>query len=172
VAYAFIPHFAGEEYFDGLKYPKEWYKVSVEQTLPARKQIAEIFNRQGWDCDLKSMTRRMLKQPANKVRHNAFTDYLTLKEMGQKGQLTEADKETWQHILGFGQVHYLYERNGKRLGGTDYESRSECVVKLYVQWLKEDRLPECVLKRRFPIKRLWALRCRIKASVSLHCGKL
>ena len=146
IAYALIPHFAGEEYGQGMKYPKEWYKVSVEQTLPARKQIAEIFNRQGWDCDLKSMTRRMLKQPANKVRHNAFTDYLTLKEMGQKGQLTEADKETWQHILGFGQVHYLYERNGKRLGGTDYESRSECVVKLYVQWLKDQRLPDCVLK--------------------------
>ncbi len=146
IAYALIPHFAGEEYGQGMKYPKEWYKVSVEQTLPARKQIAEIFNRQGWDCDLKSMTRRMLKQPANKVRHNAFTDYLTLKEMGQKGQLTEADKETWQHILGFGQVHYLYERNGKRLGGADYESRSECVVKLYVQWLKDQRLPDCVLK--------------------------
>ncbi len=146
IAYALIPHFAGEEYSQGMKYPKEWYKVSVEQTLPARKQIAEIFNRQGWDCDLKSMTRRMLKQPANKVRHNAFTDYLTLKEMGQKGQLTEADKETWQHILGFGQVHYLYERNGKRLGGADYESRSECVVKLYVQWLKDQHLPDCVLK--------------------------
>ncbi len=157
IAYALIPHFAGEEYGQGMKYPKEWYKVSVEQTLPARKQIAEIFNRQGWDCDLKSMTRRMLKQPANKVRHNAFTDYMTLKEMGQKGQLTEADKETWQHILGFGQVHYLYERNGKRLGGTDYESRSECVVKLYVQWLKDQRLPDCVLKflyRKFSFREL------------------
>nr|WP_296438979.1 hypothetical protein [uncultured Acetatifactor sp.] len=146
IAYALIPHFAGEEYGEGMKYPKEWYKVSVEQTFPARKQVAEIFNSQGWDCDLKSMTRRMLKQPANKVRHNAFSDYLSLKEMGRSGQLTEAEKETWQHILGLGQVHYLYERNGKRLGSGDYESRSECVVKLYVQWLKEDRLPECVLK--------------------------
>ena len=69
-----------------------------------------------------------------------------LKGDGRSGQLTEAEKETWQHILGLGQVHYLYERNGKRLGSGDYESRSECVVKLYVQWLKEDRLPECVLK--------------------------
>lgn len=146
IAYALIPHFAGEEYGQGMKYPKEWYKVTVEQTFPARKQVAEIFNRQGWDCDLKSMTRRMMKQPANKVRHNAFSDYLNLKEMGLRGQLTETEKEEWQHILGFGQVHYLYERNGKRLGGTDYESRSECVVKLYVQWLKNERLPECVLK--------------------------
>ncbi len=146
IAYALVPHFAGEEYGEGMKYPKEWYKVSVEQTFPARKQVAEIFNRQGWECDLKSMTRRMLKQPANKVRHNAFSDYLNLKEMGRGGQLTEAEKETWQHILGLGQVHYLYERNGKRLGSGDYESRSECVVKLYVQWLKEERLPECVLK--------------------------
>ena len=146
IAYALVPHFAGEEYGQGMKYPKEWYKVSVEQTFPARKQVAEIFNRQGWDCDLKSMTRRMLKQPANKVRHNAFSDYLNLKEMGRRGQLTEAEKETWQHVLGLGQVHYLYERNGKRLGSGDYESRSECVVKLYVQWLKEERMPECVLK--------------------------
>ena len=146
IAYALVPHFAGEEYREGMKYPKEWYKVSVEQTFPARKQVAEIFNRQGWDCDLKSMTRRMLKQPANKVRHNAFSDYLDLKEMGCRGQLTEAEKETWQHILGFGQVHYLFERNGKRLGSADYESRSECVVKLYVQWLKDEGLPECVLK--------------------------
>lgn len=146
IAYALVPHFAGEEYGQGMKYPKEWYKVSVEQTFPARKQVAEIFNRQGWDCDLKSMTRRMLKQPANKVRHNAFSDYLNLKEMGRRGQLTEAEKETWQHVLGLGQVHYLYERNGKRPGSGDYESRSECVVKLYVQWLKEERLPECVLK--------------------------
>ena len=146
IAYALVPHFAGEEYREGMKYPKEWYKVSVEQTFPARKQVAEIFNRQGWDCDLKSMTRRMLKQPANKVRHNAFSDYLDLKEMGRQGQLTEAEKETWQHILGLGQVHYLYERNGKQLGSADYESRSECVVKLYVQWLKDEGLPECVLK--------------------------
>ena len=146
IAYALVPHFAGEEYREGMKYPKEWYKVSVEQTFPARKQVAEIFNRQGWDCDLKSMTRRMLKQPANKVRHNAFSDYLDLKEMGRQGLLTEAEKETWQHILGLGQVHYLFERNGKRLGSADYESRSECVVKLYVQWLKDEGLPECVLK--------------------------
>lgn len=146
IAYALVPHFAGEEYREGMKYPKEWYKVSVEQTFPARKQVAEIFNRQGWDCDLKSMTRRMLKQPANKVRHNAFSDYLDLKEMGRQGQLTEAEKEIWQHILGLGQVHYLYERNGKQLGSADYESRSECVVKLYVQWLKDEGLPECVLK--------------------------
>ena len=146
IAYALVPHFAGEEYREGMKYPKEWYKVSVEQTFPARKQVAEIFNRQGWDCDLKSMTRRMLKQPANKVRHNAFSDYLDLKEMGRQGQLTEAEKETWQHILGLGQVHYLYERNGKQLGSAGYESRSECVVKLYVQWLKDEGLPECVLK--------------------------
>ena len=146
IAYALVPHFAGEEYREGMKYPKEWYKVSVEQTFPARKQVAEIFNRQGWDCDLKSMTRRMLKQPANKVHHNAFSDYLDLKEMGRQGQLTEAEKETWQHILGLGQVHYLYERNGKQLGSADYESRSECVVKLYVQWLKDEGLPECVLK--------------------------
>lgn len=146
IAYALVPHFAGEEYREGMKYPKEWYKVSVEQTFPARKQVAEIFNRQGWDCDLKSMTRRMLKQPANKVRHNAFSDYLDLKEMGRQGQLTEAEKEIWQHILGLGQVHYLYERNGKQLGSADYESRSECVVKLYVQWLKDEGLPEYVLK--------------------------
>ena len=137
IAYALIPHFAGEEYGEGMKYPKEWYKVSVEQTFPARKQVAEIFNRQGWDCDLKSITRRMLKQPASKVRHNAFSDYLALKEMGSQGKLTEAEKESWQHILGLGQVHYLYERNGKRLGSGDYESRSECVVRLYVQWLKQ-----------------------------------
>ena len=157
IAYGLIPHFAGEEYREGMKYPKEWYKVSVEQTFPARKQVAEIFNRQGWDCDLKSMTRRMLKQPANKVRHNAFSDYLALKEMGRRGQLTEAEKETWQYILGFGQVHYLFERNGKRPGTGDYESRSECVVKLYVQWLKEERLPECVLKflyRKFSFREL------------------
>lgn len=68
MAYAFIPHFAGEEYFDGLKYPKEWYKVSVENTFPARRYAAEIFNRQGRDCDLKSMTNRILRQPGNKVR--------------------------------------------------------------------------------------------------------
>ena len=46
IAYALVPHFAGEEYREGMKYPKEWYKVSVEQTFPARKQVAEIFNRQ------------------------------------------------------------------------------------------------------------------------------
>ena len=43
VAYAFIPHFAGEEYFDEQKYPKEWYKVSVENTFPGRRFAAEIF---------------------------------------------------------------------------------------------------------------------------------
>ncbi len=146
IAYAFIPHFAGEEYFEGLKYPKEWYKVSVENTFPARKYMAQVFNMQGRECDLKSMTGRMLRQPANKVRHNAFSDYLSMKEMSREGRLTEQEKETWEHILNFCQVCYLYERNGKRLGSADYESRSECVVKLYVQWLKDEGLPESVLK--------------------------
>ncbi len=145
IAYAFIPHFAGEEYFDGLKYPKEWYKVSVENTFPARKQIAEIFNMQGRECDLKSMTGHILRQPANKVRHNAFSDYLEMKEMSRNGQLTEGEREKWEGILGLCQVYYLYERNGKSMGGA-YESRSECVVKLYVQWLKDEQLPEEVLK--------------------------
>lgn len=146
IAYAFIPHFAGEEYFDGKIYPKEWYKVSVEDTFPARKYAAEIFNMQGRDCDLKSMTGRMLRQPANRVRHHAFSDYMTMKEMSGKGQLTEQERDKWQHILGLCQVNYLYERNGKSLGTKDYESRSECVVKLYVQWMKDERLPEQVLK--------------------------
>lgn len=145
VAYAFIPHFAGEEYFDGLKYPKEWYKVSVENTFPARKYAAEIFNMQGRECDLKSMTNRILRQPAIKVRHNAFSDYLAMKEMNKEGRLTEGEKETWQHILGACQPYYLYERNGKKAVTADYESRSESVVKLYVQWLKDERLPVEVL---------------------------
>lgn len=146
IAYALVPHFAGEEYTEGLKYPKEWYKVSVEDTFPARKHMAEIFNFQGRNCDLKSVTRKMLKQPANKVRYNAFSDYITLKEMNRRGQLTERDRETWQRILRFCQVHYLYERNGRQLRGADCESRSECVAKLYAQWLKDEALPEHVLK--------------------------
>ncbi len=145
VAYAFIPHFAGEEYFDGLKYPKEWYKVSVENTFPARRVAAEIFNRQGRDCDLKSMTNHILRQPGNKVRHNAFSDYLTMKEMNRDGRLTDREKETWQHVLGACQPYYLYERNGKKPGTADYESRSESVVKLYVQWLKDEQPPREVL---------------------------
>lgn len=145
IAYAFIPHFAGEEYFDGLKYPKEWYKVSVENTFPGRRYAAEIFNMQGRECDLKSMTNRILRQPANKVRHNAFSDYLAMKEMNRDGRLTDGEKEVWQHILGACQPYYLFERNGKKLGGADYESRSECVVKLYVQWLRDEQLPREVL---------------------------
>lgn len=146
IAYAFVPHFAGEEYFEDKRYPKEWYKVSVENTFPARKQVAEIFNMQGRDCDLKSMTRRILKQPANKVRHNSFSDYVTLKEMEADGRLTEEEPETWKHILGMSQEFYLFERNGKKPGSGDYESRSECGIKLYVQWLKDTRLPAYVLK--------------------------
>lgn len=146
IAYAFVPHFAGEEYLEGKKYPKEWYKVSVENTFPARKHVAEIFNMQGVDCDLKAMTRKILNQPANKVRHNSFSDYLTLKEMEAGGQLTEEERETWQHILGMSQEFYLFERNGKKPGSGDYESRSECGIKLYVQWLKDTQLPACVLK--------------------------
>ena len=114
IAYAFIPHFAGEEYFEGLKYPKEWYKVSVENTFPGRRYAAEIFNKQGRECDLKSMTNRILRQPANKVRHNAFSDYLTMKEMSRDGRLTDGEREVWQHILGACQPYYLFERNGKR----------------------------------------------------------
>ncbi len=145
VAYAFIPHFAGEEYFDEQKYPKEWYKVSVENTFPGRRFAAEIFNMQGRECDLKSMTGRILRQPANKVRHNAFSDYLAIKEMGRNGRLTEGEKEIWQHILGVCQPFYLYERNGKQRGSGAYEARSECVVKLYVQWLKDEQAPRDVL---------------------------
>ena len=145
IAYAFIPHFAGEEYFEGLKYPKEWYKVSVENTFPGRRYAAEIFNMQGRECDLKSMTNRIQRQPANKVRYNAFYDYLVMKEMGRDGRLTDREKETWQHILGACQPYYLYERNGKQKGGADYESRSESVVKLYVRWLKDEQVPREVL---------------------------
>ncbi len=150
IAYAMVPRFEREEYFEGLRYPKEWYKVSVdreeEELFPVARYVAEIFNIQGRECDLKSMTRKMLAQPGNKTRHNAFSDYLTMKAMNSRGQLLEGEGEKWQGILSKCQVHYLYERNGKRPGFGDYESRSECVVKLYVQWLKDEKLPECVLK--------------------------
>lgn len=147
IAYGLVPRFERAEYFEGLKYPKEWYKVSTErgELFPAIDYVAEIFNIQGRECDLKSMTRRMMNQPGNKVRHNAFSDYLALREMSRRG-LLEGDGEVWQSILNKCRVHYLYERNGKRPGQGDYESRSECVVKLYVQWLKDERLPEQVLK--------------------------
>ena len=117
----------------------------MENTFPARRYAAEIFNRQGRDCDLKSMTNRILRQPGNKVRHNAFSDYLTMKEMNRDGRLTDREKETWQHVLGACQPYYLYERNGKKPGTADYESRSESVVKLYVQWLKDEQPPREVL---------------------------
>ena len=145
IAYAFIPHFAGEEYFEGLKYPKEWYKVSVENTFPGRRYAAEIFNMQGRECDLKSMTGRIQRQPANKVRYNAFSDYLAMKEMSRDGRLTDREKETWQQILGLCQPCYLFERNGKLPGSGAYESRSESVVKLYVRWLRDEQLPREVL---------------------------
>ena len=143
IAYGLVPRFERAEYFEGLKYPKEWYKVSTErgELFPAIDYVAEIFNIQGRECDLKSMTRRMMNQPGNKVRHNAFSDYLALREMSRRG-LLEGDGEVWQSILNKCRVHYLYERNGKRPGQGDYESRSECVVKLYVQWLKDERLPQ------------------------------
>lgn len=117
-----------------------------EEYFPVMGYVAEIFRIQGREYDLESMIRRMLRQPANKARRNAFADYLAVREMSRRGQLTEADGEIWQPILNKCQVHYLYERNGRRPGQGDYESRSECVVKLYVQWLKDERLPECVLK--------------------------
>ena len=157
IAYAVTPHFAGEEYFEGFTYPKEWYKVSVDNTFPVRKHIADIFNMQGRECDLKNMTSHILHRPANKVRYNAFSDYLALKEMNQKGELTEREQETWQHILGQAQINYIYERNGKMPGMGAYESRSECVVKLYVQWLKDERLPVDTLKfiyKKFAFKDL------------------
>ena len=168
IAYAFIPHFAGEEYFEGLKYPKEWYKVSVENTFPGRRYAAEIFNMQGRECDLKSMTNRILRQPANKVRHNAFSDYLAMKEMSRDGRLTAGEREIWQHTLGACQPYYLFERNGKRIGGADYESRSECVVKLYVQWLKDEQLPEEVLL--FFYKKLDFKALERSSTRGLYCG--
>ena len=52
--------------------------------------------------------------------------------------MTEENRKAWESILKMCQVHYLYERNGKQMGSGAYESRSECVVKLYVQWLKDE----------------------------------
>ncbi|HBA50930.1 MAG TPA: hypothetical protein DCZ91_24665 [Lachnospiraceae bacterium] len=147
IAYAFIPHFAGEEYFEGKKYPKEWYKVSAENdTFQARKYAAEIFNMQGVECDLKSMTNHILRQPALKCRHNAFTDYLLLKEKNRNGQLTESESKNWQPVLRLAKLHHLYERNGKAAYDADGEARGECLIKLYVQWFKDERIPECVMK--------------------------
>lgn len=147
IAYAFIPHFAGEEYFEGKKYPKEWYKVSVDSDTPgARKYIAEIFNIQGVECDLKSMTNHILRQPALKVRHNAFSDYLILKEKNRNCLLTEGEGKSWKPLLRFAKSHHLYERNGKCPYDADGEARGECLIKLYVQWFKEEQIPECVLK--------------------------
>lgn len=146
IAYALLPHFEKEEYFEDKKYPKEWYKVSVEHTFLARKYAAEILNMQGRDSDLKSMTGHIKRMPANKVRYNSFLDYLTVRKMSQNSELTEHESAVWQHILHFGKVCYLYERNGKQLGSQEYEARSECVVRLYVQWLKDEKIPEWVLR--------------------------
>lgn len=145
VAYAFVPYYAGAEYFPGKVYPKEWYKVDVAEGFPARRYAAEIWNMQGVECDLKSVTRQ-LGRPDNRVRHHSFEDYLILKMMHRKGLLTEQEKSKWTGILDCGCVHRFYERNGKNPGSGSYESRSECLIKLYTQWLRDEQLPACVLK--------------------------
>lgn len=145
LAYAFVPYYAGTEYLPDREYPKEWYKVDVNESFPARKYAGEIWNMQGLECDLKSVTRQM-DRPDNRVRHHAFADYLTLKTMNRNGRLTEKDKEDWTRILDAGYVSRLYERNGKSVGAELYEARSECVIKLYAQWLRDEQVPSCVLQ--------------------------
>lgn len=145
IAYAFVPYYAGPEYFPDRKYPKEWYKVDVNGSCPARTYAGEIWNMQGLECDLKSVTRQ-LGRPDNRVRHHAFADYLTLKTMSRNGMLTERDKEVWTKILDAGYVTRLYERNGKNAGTEPYEARSECVIKLYTRWLRDEQVPACVLQ--------------------------
>ncbi len=113
--------------------------------FPGRRYAAEVFNIGSEGDDLLFRAARRLRQPGNKVRYNAFSDYMELKTISAEAGLTEENRETWQRILKMCQVYYLYERNGKKTGCGAYESRSECVVKLYVQWLKDENLPEWVL---------------------------
>ena len=130
IAYAIGPDFDGE---------------SQAGLLPGREYGAKIFDFLGEEWDFRRKAFSKFRQPANKARFNAWSDYIAVREMTARGELTEENRKAWERILKMCQVHYLYERNGKQMGWGDYESRSECVVKLYVQWLKDESLPRCVL---------------------------
>ncbi len=130
IAYAIGPDYGEEaegELLAGRAYAARVFYISEDEGSLFRK----AFSR--------------LRQPANKARFNAFSDYITIREMGARGEVTEENRKAWESILKMCRVHYLYERNGKHMGWGDYESRSQCVVKLYTQWLEDVDAPECVL---------------------------
>lgn len=130
IAYAIGPDFCGET------------RTGI---LLGREYANRVFDIPAEGCDLRRKSLSRLRQPANRTRFNACSDYIAVREMGVRGELTEENREAWERILKMCQVHYLYERNGKQMGWGDYESRSECVVKLYVQWMKDESVPQCVL---------------------------
>ncbi len=123
----------------------DYGEEAERELLAGRAYAARVFDIPAEEGSLFRKAVSRLRQPANKARFNAFSDYIAIREMEARGEVTEENRKAWESILKMCQVHYLYERNGKQMGSGAYESRSECVVKLYVQWLKDEDAPRCVL---------------------------
>lgn len=114
-------------------------QIRLTDSFYARKVAASIYNMQR-----EYTPNRVLLKPENFVRMLSFSDYIRLRIMNEKHLLTLDHKESWENMLLGGYSSYLYEL--QRRNGRDSETRSTCLIDLYVFWLRCETVPKCVLE--------------------------
>ncbi|MDE7325092.1 MAG: J domain-containing protein, partial [Lachnospiraceae bacterium] len=108
----------------------------------AREVAASIWNMQKGEY----MPVRLLLKPENQVRMYSFADYIRLKNYNSRGLLTRQNQEEWKGLIRGGMVNHLYELKGRGEHGIYPETRSVCLIELYIFWIKMDTVPKCILE--------------------------
>lgn len=101
------------------------------------------------ECMQGALPARELDKPENLVRLRSFDDYIRLCDLLKKDRLTTKNKDSWENLLMHGAVNHMFERWGKGSRDIYSETRSVCLIRLYIFWVREKDVPNCVLEHMY-----------------------
>lgn len=122
IAYAMITEADGCMYQDG--------------DIPMRKVIAKHWNQQTEMWRLQRGA-RMLVRIENRVRIQAYYDYIVLRMMEKQGLLTIENENRWREILWHGKPQRIYEVSKGRYG----DAASIILLRLFAYWISKEEAP-------------------------------
>lgn len=138
IAYALLP-----EEIDNISSNKIDFGINASGNFYGRVCAASLWKKQSGRG---SLPIRILYKPENLVRLRSFSDYMRLRSLKEKNQLTLNNKDNWSNIINRGRVNHLFELRGRGNREIYEETRSDCLIRLYIFWISNDKVPDCVLE--------------------------
>lgn len=112
--------------------------------IPMRKVVAKYWNNQDEMWRL-NRGNRMLVRAENKVKIQAFSDYIELRMLEKQGSLTTENEYEWREMLWHGKPNHLFEV----CKVTGKNATSIILLKLLAYWVSKEAAPQFLAEKMY-----------------------